>query len=657
MANNRKPPGPPLSPDVTEARRHTENLERQIVFGAISSYQFYQSIKDIVAPWDPERRTHRMDFSIDRYNSLWRFIAAFYQRFAQSNLTKDVFIPAPVMANYVVDSANRNGIPITIAEKLVEEINEEKGFTESLTLESLKALAQSTAFSDWLTARVMEHTIGTINAHKSLGLLTLDSMETLMAKAKDSASMARSDCLVNGASFIRGTRRIMPKISIASQFPQLNAAIGGGFQWGDSSMIAGINAGGKCLGFNTLVMMHDGSVKPVQDIRVGELLMGPDRTPRTVLSLSRGREEMFRVIPADGGMEWTCNRSHIICVTARMSIVGGIKFKDFDTTMTVDHFLEHPDVWGSLVNMYREHSNGRSYTRFELRSEGEGNYYGFEIDGDRQFLLGDFTVTHNTVLITQLADVFVEAGYNVMVVTTERRPDELFMRSVSNRLGVDIGKLTATDNMAANEEAEVAYIPDFIWRDPAMASAMERMDVAYKQRLCYVDWSKGQGNNIKTHFESAVKQVEALGWIPQVTLFDWIGGGLDSLENKDWLRLYYQDAADHLINYNKRSNRIMLMAAQLDKSKVGPKTAYVDASMLSECKGMANNLTNFIGLTALRDGDLKGNSKTVINRYQQLCVGKATRGVTGTSIKVETCFQFQRIAELIEYKGPTGGGA
>lgn len=38
----------------------------------------------------------------------------------------------------------------------------------------------------------------------------------------------------------------------------------------------------------------------------------------------------------------------------------------------------------------------------QIQDIGEGDYYGFEIDGDRLFLLGDFTVTHNTVLAAYL---------------------------------------------------------------------------------------------------------------------------------------------------------------------------------------------------------------------------------------------------------------
>lgn len=41
-------------------------------------------------------------------------------------------------------------------------------------------------------------------------------------------------------------------------------------------------------------------------------------------------------------------------------------------------------------------------TGISLTPLGPGEYFGFEIDGDRLFLLGDFTVTHNTVMISEV---------------------------------------------------------------------------------------------------------------------------------------------------------------------------------------------------------------------------------------------------------------
>lgn len=68
---------------------------------------------------------------------------------------------------------------------------------------------------------------------------------------------------------------------------------------------------GKCLKFDTPIMMADGRVKMVQDVRVGDALMGDDSTPRTVRSLARGRETMYRVVPTKGD-PYVVNESHIL---------------------------------------------------------------------------------------------------------------------------------------------------------------------------------------------------------------------------------------------------------------------------------------------------------------------------------------------------------
>ena len=70
-------------------------------------------------------------------------------------------------------------------------------------------------------------------------------------------------------------------------------------------------AAGKCLGRDTLVLMFDGSLRKVQDIRVGELLMGDDCTPRRVLSLAHGHETLYR-INGPHGESYVVNRSHIL---------------------------------------------------------------------------------------------------------------------------------------------------------------------------------------------------------------------------------------------------------------------------------------------------------------------------------------------------------
>lgn len=74
-----------------------------------------------------------------------------------------------------------------------------------------------------------------------------------------------------------------------------------------------VEATAGCLGLNTPVLMYDGSIKPVQDIKVGDQVMGPDSTSRTVLQLHRGQSELYEIIPTKGD-SWICNKEHIMTV-------------------------------------------------------------------------------------------------------------------------------------------------------------------------------------------------------------------------------------------------------------------------------------------------------------------------------------------------------
>ena len=72
---------------------------------------------------------------------------------------------------------------------------------------------------------------------------------------------------------------------------------------------------GKCHAIDTPIMLNDGKIKMVQDIKLGDLLMGDDSTPRTVTSLARGEDEMYEIIPVKGD-SYTVNQEHILCLKA-----------------------------------------------------------------------------------------------------------------------------------------------------------------------------------------------------------------------------------------------------------------------------------------------------------------------------------------------------
>jgi DNA polymerase III delta prime subunit len=193
-------------------------------------------------------------------------------------------------------------------------------------------------------------------------------------------------------------------------------------------LITGPTGSGKCLGFNTPVLMFNGTTKMVQDIVQGDKLMGDDMTLRNVLSVSRGQEKMYKVFQ-NHGIEYVVNESHILSL---------IMMKDKEDNRNGDimdrngHMYKTGDIVDISVRDYNNlNSNQKRCLRgyrvpiiFEAKNMNilltnievtevdqdyyeQGPeylyYYGFEIDGNRRFLLGDNTVTHNTTLARIIA--------------------------------------------------------------------------------------------------------------------------------------------------------------------------------------------------------------------------------------------------------------
>ena len=260
---------------------------------------------------------------------------------------------------------------------------------------------------------------------------------------------------------------------------------------------------GKCLGIDTPILLYNGNIEKVQNIRVGDLLMGDDSKPRQVLSISRGRDKMYK-IKQDMGEDYICNSVHIISLyydNGEVSYPIDMEIKDYMNKSNKKYYTGYkrvvdfefidtkidPYLYGKkllynnknymiiendyiynvvivrkllllgLIENIGQMVNGKivlplenipinewikikflveslggnpkksqdnNYSilngidhnylltlkpnqlvkiKLEIDELEEDEYYGFEIDGNRRFLLGDFTVTHNTILGIYLA--------------------------------------------------------------------------------------------------------------------------------------------------------------------------------------------------------------------------------------------------------------
>lgn len=108
---------------------------------------------------------------------------------------------------------------------------------------------------------------------------------------------------------------------------------------------------GKCHPAGTGILMYSGDVKPVEDVEIGDEVMGPDSRPRKVLSKGIGREKMYEIVPVKGD-SWGCNESHILSLKCSKSYCS--KFlKDQVYNMTVKEYLELNTTEKRSLKLYR----------------------------------------------------------------------------------------------------------------------------------------------------------------------------------------------------------------------------------------------------------------------------------------------------------------
>jgi hypothetical protein len=97
-----------------------------------------------------------------------------------------------------------------------------------------------------------------------------------------------------------------------------------------------IRSGHGCHAAGTIVLMANGTCKLVEDVKIGDQLMGNDSASRNVLELYRGREQMYRIQYYDGTY-YDVNASHKLALRACRDKNG---FKKGDiTVVTVKDYL------------------------------------------------------------------------------------------------------------------------------------------------------------------------------------------------------------------------------------------------------------------------------------------------------------------------------
>lgn len=123
-----------------------------------------------------------------------------------------------------------------------------------------------------------------------------------------------------------------------------------------------LKGGRFCHAVGEKVVMFDGSVRAVEDVQEGDLLMGPDSLPRVVKEIHRGFDDLYTVKQA-GGQNYTVNSSHILALKRAKNagkgkpLVGGghsVRYDLGDTaTMNVVDFMNSSGKFKTVYRGYK----------------------------------------------------------------------------------------------------------------------------------------------------------------------------------------------------------------------------------------------------------------------------------------------------------------
>lgn len=165
-----------------------------------------------------------------------------------------------------------------------------------------------------------------------------------------------------------------------------------------------------CHAKDTPIVMADGTRKMVQDVKVGDELMGVDGQTRVVESLIRGNDKLFKVNQSKAE-SYVVNEGHVLSLI----YVGGETYKNIEYGMTVNitvhDFMNLNEEMKSKFNGYKEDGTLSTIT---ITEDEVGDFYGFELDGDKLYLMGDSTVTHNCRTYNG-KDINAEEGQNPQI--------------------------------------------------------------------------------------------------------------------------------------------------------------------------------------------------------------------------------------------------
>jgi len=125
-----------------------------------------------------------------------------------------------------------------------------------------------------------------------------------------------------------------------------------------------LEGGSRCFAYGTLVRMSDGTLKEIQEIKAGDLVLGSDGiSKRTVIETHSGIDEMF-LVHQNKGIDYVVNSDHLLCLKQTRGKEKKFAINGFMSSEKREHRIlpipENPNIYQSVSSFF---SSSKRYKR------------------------------------------------------------------------------------------------------------------------------------------------------------------------------------------------------------------------------------------------------------------------------------------------------
>ena len=221
--------------------------------------------------------------------------------------------------------------------------------------------------------------------------------------------------------------------------------------------------------------MFDGTLKKVQDICINDIIMGDDYTERNIIQLNRGFGQMYKFEPIvkDQFDPFIVNDQHILCLKDKKDRILEISVKDFIEK------IHHKDN-------YYLYSHSLSNFSFTISKETNDYFYGFEVDGNNRYIMGNGIVTHNSNGKSKILELFVHSlgmyaiKFPITMLTGKRAASNACTPEIVQSKGKRFGYF---EEPSENERINAGLLKEFTGGDKIKARGLHKEPIEFKPQF------------------------------------------------------------------------------------------------------------------------------------------------------------------------------